>query len=880
MANEFINMPTEENREILGKIFDLQKQLLDVIHKQATTYEKIGHINLDLEHRAKERYKVEKANIEDNLADTLAMERELIQLRGITDKTERILQQQSLSEMAERISVRNLENSLIRQAMTYEQEIETLREKERSKWGFFLKKIASEQFKLNGGFFGELANVKNITAELQKHPYSLKAGAVWVGVLVTYLKGAWELFQRFDTAAWNVRKAIGMTRDDMREIRKSAERIAVDYAHIGVTAEMAYNAYMNLGKEMGSIHIVSGDLVKNAAVLQSQLGVSVEHSTGFLRNMASISKSSMESKQDMMYIAADMSRAAGIPLNEVMGDIATASGKTLTMMSRLPNVVLRSAIEAKRMGTSLRSMAESSRSLLDFQESVNAEMDASVLLGRAVNLQRARELAYRRDLEGSTKEILRITKQMDFENMDVFQQEAFAKATGRSVDELVKMVQAERQLEKARRDPNLKGKVEAYERLRDANSKFQKDSAKNYELELNRNANQERLVAISNKWNRIMMKAQTVFLPIIDGILVAVNGLMEVGVVVAAIVGHIQTFGAETMKALSGVIHIGKTVAQLGKSIKALGVDLKASWIWKLGDAVQTIGSTIASWQRSLSAAFNFSKVGKFFGEIFARLGEVGKFFAKIGSWIGKAFSFLGKFGAAFGKFGGLLAGFGKFIPIIGWVITGFQLLGNLFERFSSIEFVKGDWVGNIWKGIKAIGGALYDTLIQPFVDAWNWIKGIFVGNSPSRLALGILNGIVSVGAMMFDALTAPWRRALAWIAEKIPGMGKVAEKLRGGMGGMVESVERRVTAGYTSTVAATPQDAKIAKQQQQQITAEKNNEQVDNSKLLQCILDGIVQLNRNLESGKIGFYVDGQLLSATIARQTEFRGGFGTNRI
>ena len=46
----------------------------------------------------------------------------------------------------------------------------------------------------------------------------------------------------------------------------------------------------------------------------------------------------------------------------------------------------------------------------------------------------------------------------------------------------------------------------------------------------------------------------------------------------------------------------------------------------------------------------------------------------------------------------------------------------------------------------------------------------------------------------------------------------------------------------------------------------------------LNNILAAINNLNSNLESGKIGVYVDGQLVSATIARQTNFKGGFGMN--
>jgi hypothetical protein len=146
-----------------------------------------------------------------------------------------------------------------------------------------------------------------------------------------------------------------------------------------------------------------------------------------------------------------------------------------------------------------------------------------------------------------------------------------------------------------------------------------------------------------------------------------------------------------------------------------------------------------------------------------------------------------------------------------------------------------------------------------------------------------LVKGIMNTQAMIFDALTYPWRHFLAWIADKIPGMGKVAEKLRGGFGGVVNSVEAKVTGQQVQPTQIAEKPAQVTtptQNQAQSQTAEAQAVTQDNGKLLMNILDAINNLNKNLESGKIGFYVDGQLLSATIARQTEFRGGYGVNKV
>ena len=79
--------------------------------------------------------------------------------------------------------------------------------------------------------------------------------------------------------------------------------------------------------------------------------------------------------------------------------------------------------------------------LLNFENSINRQLEASVLLGREINLDKARELALNGDLVGATKEMLHnIGGEAEFNQMNVLQRRALAEAMGVSVQELSKMV--------------------------------------------------------------------------------------------------------------------------------------------------------------------------------------------------------------------------------------------------------------------------------------------------------------------------------------------------------------------------------------------------------------------------------------------------------
>lgn len=670
---------------------------------------------------------------------------------------------------------------------------------------------------------------QRLTAYSKELEMLRKVNASALGPLLYFLTKSYELFRDMDKAAADFRKTMGFVRGTADDIRKTAQQIAIDFGHVGVNIETAYGSFIALGKEMGSAHAVSAELVKTTSILKSQLGVAEEASAGFLRNMAAIAGSSMEAQKDMAYMAGHLSNAAGVPLAAVMKDIASRSNTTLTMMSRIPSQVIRAAVELRKMGTDLERASKSSREILNFTDNINAEMEASVLLGHSINLQRARELAYRRDIAGSTKEILRLTKSINFENLDVFQQEAFARATGKSVDELMSLVQAERQWEAARKDPKLAERVAQYDKLKASNDAIAKSNAQNLEFMLMTRSNQERMTAITQKWSQILAQAGQVFLPVLDALLAAVIPVMDIA---RGIAGWMTAF----------------------KSIEFIG----------------QIGQVVAQFGAGLGGIFSrFAGIFGFVGKIFGGVASIGSKLFGIFGWAMKIASI-----------------FGKWVPVLGWIITAVQFVANLFGRLHGIgDAFKEGILNGILFGLKAVGLALYDTILKPFADAWNWIKGIFVGKSPSNLGLGIVKGITSVAGMVFDALSYPWRTFLAWVLEKIPFMKKYAATVRGGASAFIgKSVENETsaTAVGDETITTSPTQVPGAKEKQpeQEIATAAAAQAEADTRTLQGILDAIKTLNDNLTSGKIGIYIDGQLMSATLARQTEFRGGYGTNRI
>jgi len=107
----------------------------------------------------------------------------------------------------------------------------------------------------------------------------------------------------------------------------------------------------------------------------------------------------------------------------------------------------RAAVQAKELGLSLDTVGKVAENVLDFQTSIESELQASLLIGRQLNLNRARELSLAGDIEGLQKEIVNLVgSEAEFNQLNVIQRKKFAQALGVTTTELSKLVSGEVQL--------------------------------------------------------------------------------------------------------------------------------------------------------------------------------------------------------------------------------------------------------------------------------------------------------------------------------------------------------------------------------------------------------------------------------------------------
>ena len=117
-------------------------------------------------------------------------------------------------------------------------------------------------------------------------------------------------------------------------------------------------------------------------------------------------------------------RKAGVSPAKLMENMAGSSEFMAKYVGGSVKEMGAFAIQAAKSGVSLQSIEASMKGALDWETSIGKEMEASMLLGREINLDRFRQLAFAGDAEGAMAEQLRILKSFGpLENLRIDQKE-------------------------------------------------------------------------------------------------------------------------------------------------------------------------------------------------------------------------------------------------------------------------------------------------------------------------------------------------------------------------------------------------------------------------------------------------------------------------
>ena len=241
--------------------------------------------------------------------------------------------------------------------------------------------------------------------------------------------------------------------------QKAANKATGEYRNLarevkGLTAADLAGSATAFSKELGVSVALSADLAKTGAILTKRFGVTADQA-------AKLQKLTLATNQDFGTFtngiigsveAYNALNKTSFSTNEIFQSISNLGAANTVSINRFKNGLVDAAVEAKKLGTTLKGIEGIQETLLNFEQSVAAELEAELLTGRQINLERARYYALTNDLEGLTREIANnVGSLAEFEQMNYFAQVSTAKTYGMQRDQLAEMLMQQEALEEIRK---------------------------------------------------------------------------------------------------------------------------------------------------------------------------------------------------------------------------------------------------------------------------------------------------------------------------------------------------------------------------------------------------------------------------------------------
>jgi hypothetical protein len=401
-------------------------------------------------------------------------------------------------------------------------------------------------------------------------------------------------FKKIDGAAGDTAKELGVSYKESLKLVGEMNNIAMNSNDIMVNTENLVKAQSSLNGMFGTSVQFSGEMAEDFASVQERLKLSegamssftklsLLNGNGLKANLNTVNKTLLEQNRI---------NKTSFSQKQIQESIGKASSATRLQLKGSTEELVKAAVNAKKLGLEIDDLGQASSALLDFESSISSEMEAELMTGKDLNLERARAAALNGDNATLAAEMAKqIGTAADFGEMNVLQQESLAKAFGMGREDLAKMLEAQQNQQKLSElgFDNLNEAQEKYNKLL-ASGVSKQEAMKaigddNLATQLESVSQQEKLSAITSKLQELFISIMDPLMPVLDAIMNTVEDVLN---------PTMKLLGPMVKIIAESIMDIFSPIGDLFGEIKDIFKDLFGE-SEALGDIWGTIGSVLGS---------------------------------------------------------------------------------------------------------------------------------------------------------------------------------------------------------------------------------------------------------------------------------------------
>tara|TARA_R110000787_G_scaffold114977_2_gene224860 strand:- start:3844 stop:5844 length:2001 start_codon:yes stop_codon:yes gene_type:complete len=269
---------------------------------------------------------------------------------------------------------------------------------------------------------------------------NLDMGALAAGGLFKLAGALFDQFKKADQSTTDIARGLSMSTTEAKAFKKEMMETSGGITSLNVSLKEQKKTVMSLNKELGGTAIAfNRDILEGASDTLNRLHLS-EEAVGNMAKQAMVTGKSFKAlEKEQAKGVLDAEREFGVRLNlkSVLDESNKITGLARVNAMGIEGGLAKAVSTAKSLGIEMSAVAGSAGQLLDFESSITKELEAEMLIGRDLNLEKARSAALSNDQEALAKALVEEAGSLEeLQEMNVFQQQALAGALGMSADQL------------------------------------------------------------------------------------------------------------------------------------------------------------------------------------------------------------------------------------------------------------------------------------------------------------------------------------------------------------------------------------------------------------------------------------------------------------
>ena len=265
--------------------------------------------------------------------------------------------------------------------------------------------------------------------------------------LLGILKLIFDAAVRFNKVSVEIGKNLGYGADQANRVANNLTTMARNSGNLNFTLANAAEAMNGLASATGLVAEYSADTLETQIMLTKQFGLTEEEAAGIYKFSVLTGQAASKVNDEMVgaFVAARNSFKVGANFRQVMAEAAKVSGQLAANLGYNPERITKAVVAMKAFGTTLEQTKNQGEALLNFESSIESELQAELITGQKLNLERAREAALMGDQVKLAEELTNQGMTLEkFQSMNVIAQKSYAEALGLSADQLSEQLQKQK----------------------------------------------------------------------------------------------------------------------------------------------------------------------------------------------------------------------------------------------------------------------------------------------------------------------------------------------------------------------------------------------------------------------------------------------------